>query len=93
MLKSLFVLEMFSFLFWVFGYVEKRLDEKAMVYVKIYDVTGWTKIITIHILPNISRSKGNQTMKFAQLTWYNMKNHTKNVVEKLVPNPLIKNQN
>ena len=23
--------------------------------------------ITIHILPNISRSKGNQTMKFRQL--------------------------
>ena len=24
--------------------------------------------IAIHILPNISRSKGNQTMKFGQLT-------------------------
>ena len=43
MLKSLFVLEIFSFLSRVFGYVEKRLDEKAMVYVKIYDVTDWTK--------------------------------------------------
>ena len=30
--------------------------------------------ITIHILPNISRSKGNQTMKFGQLLEYNMKN-------------------
>ena len=30
MLKYLFVLEIFSFLSWVFGYVEKRLDEKAM---------------------------------------------------------------
>ena len=27
--------------------------------------------ITIHILPNISRSKGNQTMKFGQLIKYN----------------------
>ena len=30
--------------------------------------------IAIHILPNISRSKGNQTMKFGQLTEFNMKN-------------------
>ena len=27
--------------------------------------------VTIHILPNISRSKGNQTMKFGQLIEYN----------------------
>ena len=25
------------------------------------------QIITIHILPNISRTEGNQTMKFGQL--------------------------
>ena len=30
--------------------------------------------ITIDILPNISRGKGNQTMKFGQLIAYNMKN-------------------
>ena len=30
--------------------------------------------ISIHILPNISRSKGNQTMKFGQLIEYNMRN-------------------
>ena len=29
--------------------------------------------IVIHILPNISRSKGNQTMKFGQLIECNMK--------------------
>ena len=28
----------------------------------------------IHILPNISRSKGNQTMKFGQLIEYSMRN-------------------
>ena len=27
--------------------------------------------IAIHILPNISQSKGNQTMKFGQLKEYN----------------------
>ena len=30
--------------------------------------------IARHVLPNISRIKGNQTMKFGQLTEYNMKN-------------------
>ena len=30
--------------------------------------------IAIHILPNISRSKGNQTMKFGQLIEYDMRN-------------------
>ena len=29
--------------------------------------------VAIHILPNISRSKGNQAMKFDQLIEYNMK--------------------
>ena len=32
--------------------------------------TGY-KTIAITILPNISQSKGNQTMKFDQLTEYN----------------------
>ena len=30
--------------------------------------------IGVHTLPNISRSKGNQTMKFGQLIEYNMRN-------------------
>ena len=29
--------------------------------------------IAIHILPNISQSKGNQTMKFSRLIEYNKK--------------------
>ena len=45
--------------------------------------------IAIHILPNISRSKGNQTMKFGQLIRYNMrsfffKTHTENKAGRLV---------
>ena len=38
------------------------------------------QIITIHILPSISRSKDNQTMKFGQLKEYNIfigKSYTK----------------
>ena len=30
--------------------------------------------IAINVLPNISESKGNQTMRFGQLTEYNMRN-------------------
>ena len=63
-LKVLFVLEIFRFLSWLF--VEKMLDQKDKVNFKIYGVTTWLTI-TIHILPNISRSKGNQAMKFDQL--------------------------
>ena len=32
------------------------------------------EIVQIHILPNLSRSRGNQTMKFGQLIEYSMKN-------------------
>ena len=32
------------------------------------------QIITIHILPNISRSKGNQTTRFGQLIEYKVRN-------------------
>ena len=48
------------------------------------------QIITIHILPNISRSKGNQAMKSGQLRKYCMTNmflqsHAQNEVRRLVP--------
>ena len=43
----------------------KRLDRKDQ---------AWLKTIVIHLLPNISRSKGNQTMKLCQLRDYNMRN-------------------
>ena len=52
----------------------------------------------MHILPNISRSKGNQTMKLSpvkiitQETFF-LKNHTQNVVEKLFPDPVLVYQN
>ena len=56
------------------------------------------KAIVIHVLPNILRSKGNQSMKFGQLILCNMrtfflKNHTQKVMEKLVREPFLKNQN
>ena len=36
--KALFDLDIFTFLSCLFGYTEKRLDKKAMVIFKIYDV-------------------------------------------------------
>ena len=44
MLKALSVLEMFTFWSWLLGFTEKRLDMKATVNFKIYDVTDWTTI-------------------------------------------------
>ena len=59
------------FLFWLSGYVDKSklwLSSKFMT-----SQTG-QEIITIHIFPNISRSKGNKRMKFGHLIEYNMRN-------------------
>ena len=32
------------------------------------------QIMAIHILPNVSRSKGNQALEFVQLIEYNVRN-------------------
>ena len=64
-LRALLVLKIFMFLLLIFGHVGK---------------TAWLtsqpglQAIAIHILPNISQSKGNQTMKFGQLIEYNKRN-------------------
>ena len=42
LLKTLFDLEIFTFLSLVFGYVENQLDKKAMINLKTYDITDWT---------------------------------------------------
>ena len=60
-----------------------------MVDFKIWDVTDRTPIITIHILPSISRIKSNQTMKFGQLIKYDVEVHffkyqAKNDAERLL---------
>ena len=41
-LKTFFVLEIFTFLSWLFGYVEKWFDKKVIANFKIFDVTDWT---------------------------------------------------
>ena len=55
--------------------LKKRLDKNDKVNFKIYDVTTWlTNNCNIYILPNISRGKDNQALKFGQLIKYNMTN-------------------
>ena len=74
--------------------MKKTLDTEFLLQKLVFKV----QIITIHKLSHISRSRGNQTMKFGQLIEYNMRNiflensYTK-CGKKLVPDPFIKNQN
>ena len=42
MLKAVFVLEIFTFSSWLFGYAEKWLNKKAMVNFNIFNVTDYT---------------------------------------------------
>ena len=42
MLKALFVFKIFTYLSQLFGYVEKRLDNKALVIFKMYQVADRT---------------------------------------------------
>ena len=74
--KALFGLKIFEFLPLLSGFTATWLiiDQKDKVNFKIYDVTAWlTNNYSTH-LPNISRSKDNQTMKPGQLIDYDMSN-------------------
>ena len=72
-LKALFVLKLFRLLYRRFGHVEKRLDQKDKLIPKYMTSQPGKQIIAMHILPNISRSKDDQRMKFGQLL-QNMRN-------------------
>ena len=56
------------------------------------------QIITIYVLPSITRSTGNQTKKIYSVNRtkqeiFFLKNHEQNVVKKLILNPFLNNQN
>ena len=65
--KSIFVLEIFTFLFRIFGYVKNSLIKKLWLISRFMTLKTRKKIITIHVLPSISRSKGKQAIKFGHL--------------------------
>ena len=94
-LKAIFVLTIFELISWIFGHVGKRLKKNLRLISKFITSQEGKQIIAIHILPNISNSKDNQTKKFSNLIEYSMeifvsKNYAQNTVEKLVQNPFIK---
>ena len=74
MLQTLSVLQIFRFLSWLFDHVGKQLNKKTKVNFETCDVQTEKQVIAIQILPNILRSKDNQTAKFCQLKEYNMRN-------------------
>ena len=62
--KDLFILKIFNILSLSFGHVAKQLDKKDEVNFKFYDVRTCLTNNPNTILPNFSRSTGNQAMKF-----------------------------
>ena len=57
-----------------FGHVGNGFISKLILISNFMASEIGKQIITIHISSNISRSKGNQTMKFCQLIEYNIRN-------------------
>ena len=53
-LKAFFILKIFKFFSWPFGHVEKWLDQKGKVNLKLYNVTPGRQTITMYIFSNIS---------------------------------------
>ena len=53
-------------------YIFVLIRKLWLIFKSMMSQTG-QQIITMHILPNISRSKGNQSIKFGQLTEYDMR--------------------
>ena len=72
--KALFILKIFKFLFWLFGHVEKMAWLEDKFNFEFHDVTNWLNTIIIHILPNISRIKGKQIMRFGQFIKHSKRN-------------------
>ena len=50
------------------------MERKLRLISKFMTSQTGQQIITVHILPNTSTSKGNQAMKFVQLIEYNVRN-------------------
>ena len=71
--KALFVLKIFFFLTFWSCRKNDLIRNKRLVSNFMTSQTGY-QTITIPILPNISRSKGDQTMKLGQLLDYNKRN-------------------
>ena len=69
-----FMSKLFSFLRYLRFCLENGLIRKLWFISKLMTSQTGQQIIIIHILPNISRSKGNHAIKFGQLIKYRVKN-------------------
>ena len=59
----------------VFGHIGKQLDEKQNLISKFIMSSTGKKVVTTHIVPTTSRSKGNEAiMQFRQLIENNVGN-------------------
>ena len=72
-LRAFFVLKTFKFFSWVFGHVEKKCLIRRKI-LKFMTSQAGLQIVTMHILPTISRRKDNRKMKFCQLSEFNRRN-------------------
>ena len=70
-LKALFVLKIFNCLSWLWSCRKSGLIRNISLISKFVTSQPGKQTIAIHIFPNISRSKSNQTMKLGQLIDYN----------------------
>ena len=71
--KALFILKIFKLLYWPLGHYKNGLIKKIRLISNfMMSQPGWQTVV-IHILPNILRSKDNETIKFGQLLEYNTK--------------------
>ena len=95
MLKALFVLWIITFLSWLFGYAEKRLDMKTTVNFKTRDVTDWTTDnYNTHITQYLKKKmqSGNEIWsvnKIQREKYFVFKYHAENEKERLVPDLLL----
>ena len=84
MLKTLFVIQISTFLNWLLTFRKNGLIRKRRLISKFKtSQPGYLKT-TIHMLPNISQSKGNQTMKCGQFIDSNQRNHAENEARSLL---------
>ena len=74
MLKALFVLEVFTLFSDFLVRKKNSLMRKPRFTSKFVTSQTRQQIITIHKLSNISRSKGNEAMKFGQIVKYSARN-------------------
>ena len=98
-LFALLILQIFKFLCWLFGDVYIRLGQKDQVNFKIYEVIIWlASNCNTHIARYLKKYRQSDNEIWSVNIEYNMrnpslKNHTQNIMEKLIPGFFLKNQN